>query len=329
MAAYNRKDILVKAIGKIMEMDYPKAEYEVIVGDNNSTDGTLEVMKDFAEKNKGKLNLKYLVEKRRGNIYARHSAVSHSTGKYLVFCDDDCLVPKNWLPEIERAFNKFPVIGLLGTRIDILWDTTPPTWIKKYQYCLGEIAMGEGITVRETGMYVNSGSMAIPKTVFEKVKGTNPEQIGDFYVGDGETGLCRKLHKLRIPIAFTNDTTVLHFQVVAKNGSENDIGRRFYNNGICESYNRAVVDGQNTLGAAIVHEKSLKRSGYTRFWRYLKEEDKRQFTFDLNYAKGKVDYLKALNENPELKKSLDLKDWIYDEKYNAPALTAQATFFNN
>ena len=169
MAAYNRKDILVKAIEKIMEMDYPKANYEIIVGDNNSTDGTPQKMKEFSVKNKTKMNLKYLIEKRKGNIYARHSAVKHATGKYLVFCDDDCFVEKNWLSEIERVFNKFPQIGLLGTRIEILWNKTPPSWIKKYQSYLGEISGSEGVTIKETGLLVNSGSMAIPRELFKTI----------------------------------------------------------------------------------------------------------------------------------------------------------------
>ena len=323
MAAYNRKDILVKAIEKIMEMDYPKANYEIIVGDNNSTDGTPQKMKEFSVKNKTKMNLKYLIEKRKGNIYARHSAVKHATGKYLVFCDDDCFVEKNWLSEIERVFNKFPQIGLLGTRIEILWNKTPPSWIKKYQSYLGEISGSEGVTIKETGLLVNSGSMAIPRELFKTIKGTNPEQVDDFYVGDGETGLCKKLHRLKIPIAFTNDTFVCHYQTVEKNASESDIARRSYNNGISVAYNESVILKKDTLDETIEYERQVKKERVIKFWKYLTKDSRRKLSFDLNFIRGKIEYLNALKSNTALIKSMSLNDWIYDEKYCAPELAEQ------
>ncbi|HLX91441.1 MAG TPA: glycosyltransferase [Puia sp.] len=321
VAAYNRKDILIEAIRKIMGTGFPKSEYEIIIGDNNSSDGTRERVEEFTRENSGKVNLKYLVETRKGNVYARHSAVKHAIGKYLVFCDDDCFVADNWLTEIDRIFRLHPEIGLLGTRIEIQWDKSAPAWMQNYQYLLGEIRGESPLVIKDSGLFVNSGSMAIPKELFEKLGGTLPEQIGGKYVGDGETGLCLKLHNLKKPIALTNDTFVYHYQLVEKNARIADIRRRFENNGIGEAYNevyrqgvKADADANKTKNQYLwVTIKDLLR---------LKRSRARGNYFRYSFFKKKAEYInKFLRESNN-----SAGDWVLSDHYAAPDLVSSSIF---
>ncbi len=321
MAAYNRRDVLVEALGFIIENDFPKEEYEIIIGDNNSTDGTKQRIEQFCKDNAGKVNIKYLVETRKGNVYARHSAVKNANGKYLVFCDDDCFVAKNWLSEINRVFNLHPEIGLLGTRIEILWDKTPPSWIKPYQPQLGEISSPVPLRIEENNFYVNSGSMAISKELFEEVKGTLPEQIGEYYVGDGETGLCKKLHALNKPIAITNQTFVSHYQLVAKNGGIKDIKRRHENNGICEAFHEVYrlkkVNIDNVLWNRNERRKSMLKSILT-----LNFTLARQSYFQYHFYKKKYEFIDVFT-----KQSTNIsKDWELNDKYIASPIVYSSVF---
>ena len=72
--------------------------------------------------------------------------------------------------------------------------------------------------------------------------GINPAQIGDYIIGDAEGGLCRKLFAKKIPLAFTDDTTMWHRQFVGKNDTIKDIRRRFENQGITHAYTKVIVN---------------------------------------------------------------------------------------
>jgi glycosyltransferase involved in cell wall biosynthesis len=262
-----------------------------------------------------------LVEKRKGNVYARHSAVKHAIGQYLVFCDDDCYVAENWLSEIDRVFKLYPDIGLLGTRIEILWDKTPPKWIKQYQPLLGEISGKVPLSIGCEDFFINSGSMAIASVLFKELKGTLPEQIGDNYVGDGEVGLCRKLHKIKRSIALTNDTYVNHYQIISKNADLHDIRRRFQNNGIGEAFHeiyRLQIDSSSSTDDSIKY-------CWDRFLKCLLHLDfsnARHNYFWYFFYKKKAEYIKKFSSEILENNS----DWILDEHYFAPDLIYSTTF---
>ena len=46
--AYNRADLLIQTLRSLLEQDFPREDFEVIVVDNNSKDNTFEVVNKFA-----------------------------------------------------------------------------------------------------------------------------------------------------------------------------------------------------------------------------------------------------------------------------------------
>ena len=49
-----------------------------------------------------------------GPALARNKGAAHSKGKYLVFTDDDCIPPENWLNTISNYLAVFPDIAVVG-----------------------------------------------------------------------------------------------------------------------------------------------------------------------------------------------------------------------
>lgn len=88
----------------------------------------------------------------------------------------------------------------------------------------------------EPGQYINGGSFSIKRERLFEVGGFNPDQIGDYLVGDGETGLVRKIHQAGWRMAWVPEALVRHRQTVEKNATLADMKRRFANNGICSAY---------------------------------------------------------------------------------------------
>jgi len=73
-----------------------KAAWEVIVVDNNSSDGTLDILKRYEEQ--AAIQVIHLTE--AGAARARNAGRKASTGRILVFVDADTMIPQNSLIRI-------------------------------------------------------------------------------------------------------------------------------------------------------------------------------------------------------------------------------------
>ena len=234
---YNRATMLVDAILSLASQDFESSQFEILVVDNNSRDNTKEVV-EKSQAEHPSMQIRYISETRQGDYYARNTGAKYAKGKYLVFTDDDALFDANYLSVIFDLFQKYPLVGVVGTRIAIKWEGgSPNKWVKPYQFLLGEDSQNErGYQIYSEGRYVNNGSLAIKRDLYISVGGNNPGQVGDYLVGDAEYGLYKKIQKLHIPVAFTDDVTMWHRQIVGKNDTMADIQRRMENFGISDAY---------------------------------------------------------------------------------------------
>ncbi len=89
--AYNVKDLVVKCLDSIVSQDYPSELMQIIAVDDGSTDGTAEVLDDYAIKHP---QVTVLHKKNGGSSSARNLGIRNATGDYLGFVDaDDYISP--------------------------------------------------------------------------------------------------------------------------------------------------------------------------------------------------------------------------------------------
>lgn len=96
---YNQKDYLRECIESCLAQDYPN--FEIIVADDCSTDGTQQMLKEYSEKYPGKFVLK-LAEKNQG--ITQNSNVAHfaCSGKYIAWMGgDDLMLPGKISKQVE------------------------------------------------------------------------------------------------------------------------------------------------------------------------------------------------------------------------------------
>jgi len=103
--AFNEEYYIGKCIKSLKEQDY-EGEFEIIVVDNGSTDGTRRVVESFG--------VKVVEEKKRGISFATNAGVKAATGEIFAFSDADTILPPDWLSKINKIFNSDEKIIAVG-----------------------------------------------------------------------------------------------------------------------------------------------------------------------------------------------------------------------
>jgi glycosyltransferase involved in cell wall biosynthesis len=231
--AFNRADALRKCIASLLNQTLDARLYEIIIVDNSSSDDTESVVRDCIAQSGH--NIRYIFEPRRGLHFARHAGAKAAASDILAYTDDDVICDPRWLEELVNVFEDKEV-GCAGGKILIQWDQEPPSWIIPYENVLGHLDYGSKKRALRDGEFINGGNFCIKRRVLWDLGGFNPDQIGEVLVGDGEAGLCTKIHKSGIKMLWVPDAVVWHRQNVRKNATLSDLKRRFRNNGVSSGY---------------------------------------------------------------------------------------------
>lgn len=89
----NEEEALEGCLNSLNNQTLDRSEFEIIVVDGNSTDGTRSIAEAHADK--------VVMQERKGIGGARKNGVEASCGDLLVFTDADTLHPSNWLELIR------------------------------------------------------------------------------------------------------------------------------------------------------------------------------------------------------------------------------------
>jgi GT2 family glycosyltransferase len=208
---YNHSDQLIRAITSLQKQII--TDMQVIVVDNADHD----MLKAKVEKfnRSAKFKVTYLQEPRLGLHYARHAGARYATTDILAFTDDDATFDPGWLNAYVKAFNDHPEMMAAGGPVRPVWEIPPPKWLidfignAKTFPILSLMEPYKKFHIDPRGFFVGV-NMAIRRKILFKVGGFNPELIGEITVGDGESGLNRKLQKKGLLIGYSPDAVVLH-----------------------------------------------------------------------------------------------------------------------
>lgn len=110
IVTYSRQEAVLRSIQSVYDQGID--DIEVIVVDNNSQDGTGDVIR------KRYPSIKYIrLPKNVGCPSGRNHTFSNCTGDYIVNLDDDGFLEQGTLELIEKAFNEDSTIGVIALKL--------------------------------------------------------------------------------------------------------------------------------------------------------------------------------------------------------------------
>jgi glycosyltransferase involved in cell wall biosynthesis len=211
VATLNRATLLAMALDGLRNQQFPTADYEVIVVDNGSHDGTSVLVSTRAESS---TNVRYIFEPRPGVSIARNTGWRASGGAWVAFLDDDAIPQPDWLTRIAAAFDQVsPTPSCVGGRVVPIYEVSPPEWLKGRLLDLLTVVdhAREPFFIRDVlhGSKLVTANIAFHKAALDRAGGFHPalDRIGDNLLSGGEVLLQLQLEKLGLPIYY--DPTIL------------------------------------------------------------------------------------------------------------------------
>ena len=151
--AYNEAAYLGRALDSLLHQDY-NGRYEVIVVDNNSTDGTAAIAAQYG--------VPVVKESQQGVCAARQRGVDCARGEIIISTDADTTPPSDWLRTIDARFSEAEgVVAVAGP----CRYQDPSWWAKAYPILLfGLVAKVYALT--GFVFYVSATNIAVRRTAF-------------------------------------------------------------------------------------------------------------------------------------------------------------------
>jgi GT2 family glycosyltransferase len=202
---YNGLEFVQQCVQSVLESDY--RNFEVIVVDNASTDGSYEAVCKWFSRVEGVR----IVRNKRNLGFASGNNVGYmsSTGDIVAFLNMDTVVERTWLRDLVHVLISDDRVGAVHSRQMSLRDRTQIESLGAYMDPLGFVyprawwACGQSPLSRvdeDEPFYPDGGSMALRRSVIEKVAVNGQPFDGDYflYFEDNDLGWRLRLGGYRV-----------------------------------------------------------------------------------------------------------------------------------
>lgn len=160
---YNNINVIDKCIDSLLKYNN-EYNYEIIVVDNQSTDGSYELLKQ-----KYKKKIKLYQNDINGCSSGRNLGVSKSNKKYIMFLDSDqWIVHSNWLDDYLSIILKDSNIGAIGWAAG--WFNKKGFASLTTDYFPLRYMPPTGLYRRDIG-YLGTGGMLLERKIFNEIEG--------------------------------------------------------------------------------------------------------------------------------------------------------------
>jgi GT2 family glycosyltransferase len=221
ISTYNRPVLLEKALRSLIKQSIPHEQYEIIVGDSNSTykaDLVIERLKvEFPS-----LDLRYFYHNKNGGYTdTKHKAIKLTRNNIIAMGDDDSEADYHYLEGVIEAFDTDEKIAIVMGKLLPKYTEPCPINIENLwksnqygKYLTDYTLLDFGDKIKEIPyQFVLGSNFAIKKDIFETTAGFAPDGFGGKYMyanGTGETFLAKNIKKMGYRIIYQPKMLTYH-----------------------------------------------------------------------------------------------------------------------
>ena len=265
LCTYNRERYIYNVLQSIAAGGF--GDYEIVLVNNNSTDGTESECQRFA-KDHPEVAMRYCVEKQQGLSYARNRGIMESQGDVLVYVDDDAVVNREYLQTYADFFNRNKEAVAAGGPITPRYDgCEEPSWMSHYtrQLVTGELNLGTREREFPKGAFPGGGNAAYRKSVFNEVGLFNVElgRKGNSLIGAEEKDLFDKMTSRGMKFYYLPNAILYHL-IPPKKLTQDYFDRLTYGIGVSERYRTLQIGKKKYLNRLL--KEAVKWGGTMVLW---------------------------------------------------------------
>jgi glycosyltransferase involved in cell wall biosynthesis len=256
ICTYNRASLLGPTLDSVASLQCsPDLRWEVLVVDNNSSDGTKEVVEQ--RQSAFPVPLTYCFEERQGKSFALNTGFQHAAGAIIVYTDDDVRLPAGWLESAVRPLLTRCDVDYTGGPVRPIWERRPPRWLEPFGNLGGTIAVkdhGNATFVFEDRRKTPLGvSLAVRRELIERVGGfrTDLGRTGGSLLGQEQAEFFYRTRAAGARGLYVPDM-VLEHHVPARRLTHNYFRRWWYWKGISQARVHRM-HGRTELGVDLTH----------------------------------------------------------------------------
>jgi GT2 family glycosyltransferase len=191
VCTYNGARTLRQCLSALAALDYP--DYEVIVINDGSTDGTADIARDYP--------VRLINQPNKGLSAARNTGLAASDGEIVAYIDDDAFPHRYWLRYLAAAFARSSHVGIGGPNL-------PPAGDGFITECVAA-SPGNPLHVLlsdELAEHIPGCNMAYRKEALVAIGGFDPR----FHAAGDDVDICWRLQDRGWTIGFCPAALVWH-----------------------------------------------------------------------------------------------------------------------
>lgn len=155
---HDSEEFIEDCIRALLSQRYPRDCFEVIMVDNNSTDRSAAIVRQYPQ-------IRLLSESKPGAYAARNRGVLESKGAIFAFTDSDCAPTTDWLQKIWEAMDS-PEVSLVLGRQRFARESVGLSILADYEAArAAHIFSG----IRKEIYFGYTNNLAVRRTVFDTV----------------------------------------------------------------------------------------------------------------------------------------------------------------
>lgn len=214
VCTFNGKSRLSSCLQSLISQE-GAPDYEVIVVDNASTDGTSEYVRNFFNSQNSLSAWNIVNEPQPGLLHARLAGLKEARFDWVLFCDDDNVLFPDFLFHCHNLLSKNPKIGVLGSHGIPEFLGTKPDWFDQYSssYAVGPQLGGQLNKKRLTHVY-GACSVYLKKPLLELIqKWFNPvlsDRKGAQLASGGDVEWCWLMQLMDFQLAYSEKLQFYH-----------------------------------------------------------------------------------------------------------------------